>query len=361
MGNNPEYFFEIVFLRAMAILGVINIHVSNLIINEMSDINFLTFLYYSINVFSGFAVPLFVAVSGFVLFNKYKGSFSLRIFYKKRFLSIVPQYIFITIFAFLFLYIGKISFDKTWNFTVIDIIYHFLTGDTYYHLWFVVLIIQLYILYPVIEKVFTKSVENHRISGLLFFLFIVQIVYWIFSIQETFLIGRMTIFLGYLFYFVLGMYGRYNYLECKKRVMTLKYPYLIFLGLLSATILGIFWSYLIPDLNQIFNVIHIVEDLLYFILIFILCLYIALKISRWVPNLTSRGLHIIGSFSFGIYLIEPFILAGVTILILPQLGINANNWLIYPLVYLLVLSLCVIFVYVMNKIPYHEYIIGSSR
>ena len=72
MENNPEYFSEIVYLRAFAILAVISIHVSYYF-TEMISINFLTLLYMSIDTFSHFAIPLFVCISGFVLYNKYQG------------------------------------------------------------------------------------------------------------------------------------------------------------------------------------------------------------------------------------------------------------------------------------------------
>jgi len=44
-----------------------------------------------------------------------------------------------------------------------------------------------------------------------------------------------------------------------------------------------------------------------------------------------------------------------------KLGFDVNNWLFFPVVFALVLGLSLAFVYLMNKVPYHEYIIGSSR
>ncbi|MDD1695828.1 MAG: acyltransferase, partial [Methanoregula sp.] len=214
----------------------------------------------------------------------------------------------------------------------------------------------------------SESMKNHKTGFLLIFLLIIQILFQFFSIEKMDLIGNLTIFLGYMFYFVLGMYVRYNYADFKNRAGVLKHTYGIFLALLGATILGIGINYidyfrneLIPQVIQIYYGIYAIEIPFYYILIFTVCLFVALKITEMVPDIITRGLEIIGNYSFGIYLIEPFILGAVSIVILPRVEFNANNWLFYPVVYALVVCLSVLFVHLMNKIPYHEYIIGSSR
>jgi surface polysaccharide O-acyltransferase-like enzyme len=87
--------------------------------------------------------------------------------------------------------------------------------------------------------------------------------------------------------------------------------------------------------------------------------YIALKISA-IPEKIVKYLQIIGSSAFGIYLIHPFIL-GILAAIFHKIGFDFNNWLYYPVFFLLVLNLSLVFIYAMNKVPYHEYIIGSLR
>jgi probable poly-beta-1,6-N-acetyl-D-glucosamine export protein len=369
MKTNPEYFFEIVYLRALAILAVISIHVSGSF-DKMSSINFLTLLYMSISTFSHFAVPLFVCISGFVLYNKYQGTFSLKVFYKKRLMSVIPQYTIFSILWILFIYIGTIYLGKVWNFSAIDLIYQYLTGTAFYHLWFFILIIQLYILYPIFEKIFTKSVEKNKTFHLLIFLLIVEILYQIFSDKNIQYSGNLTIFLGYIFYFVLGFYVRSNYLNYKKieAHMPSGYMFIFFLVLLPVTILGIvilsteyFRNSLNSQIILIFNVVSAIITPFYYILIFVLCLYFALKILEMIPNMTTKSLQIIGNYSFGIYLIHAFILYFLTVILLPKLGFTMNDWLYYPVVMMLVLSMSLTLVYIINKFPYHEYIIGSSR
>jgi probable poly-beta-1,6-N-acetyl-D-glucosamine export protein len=372
MESNSEYFSEIVYLRAIAILAVISIHVASFSTN---GINFLTYMYMSINTFSQFAIPLFVCISGFVLYNKYKWPYSLKVFYKKRFLSVIPQYTIFTISGILLIYVGRIYLGRDLNFNAIDIIYQYLTGSAFYHLWFFILIIELYILYPLIEKIFTKSLEKNKILSLLIFLLVVQILYYIFSDPTRLFIGNPTTFLGYIFYFVLGMYVRFHYLNYKNMAMNFKYSFIFFLSLLFATVLGIgswimgIWRIenfrndldLSPQLIQIYTWISSIIAPFYFILIFVLCLYLSVKISEMIPNKTTRCLQFIGVYSFGIYLIHAFILLGLRLVIFPIIAFNLNNWLFYPIVFTLVLILSMVFVYIINKVPYHEYIIGSSR
>jgi probable poly-beta-1,6-N-acetyl-D-glucosamine export protein len=367
MEKDSEFFSEIEFLRAFAILAVISIHVSAYF-TKMDTVNFLTFLYISIGTFSHFAVPLFVSISGFVLYNKYKGTFSLKLFYKKRLISVLPQYTIFSILAILFIYLGTIYLEKIWNYGIFDIIYQFFTGTAYYHLWFFVVIIQLYILYPIIEKIFTKSVEKRRTLELLIFVLIVQTLYHIFSILDLFLIGTVTLFLDYIFYFVLGMYVRSHYKYYKNKIMNQKYRYLLFFPLLLMTILGIGYEYIkyfiidtIPHFFHVYPWTFKILTPLYYIIIFTLCLYISLKISERVPNIFTKYFQIIGKYSFGIYLIHAFILFVLASILFPKIGFDVNNWMFYPIVFTLVLILSLASVYIINKFPYHQYIIGSSR
>jgi surface polysaccharide O-acyltransferase-like enzyme len=365
MGNNPEFFSEVVYLRAIAILAVISIHVSAYF-TKMDISNFLTFFYMSVNTFSHFAVPLFVCISGFVLYNKYRGSYSLKIFYKKRLLSVVPQYTIFSALGILFMYADYKS-GRFPDFAIKNIIYQYLTGTAYYHLWFFVIIIQLYVLYPLIEKIFSKSLYSYKIFLILIFVLIVQILYQIFFIKDMVLIGAATLFLGYIFYFVLGMYVRSHYFDVKNAIMTLSHPYILFLAFLSATILGIWIQFieyfrsLNQQLTQIYIWIYGIATPLYYTLIFILCLHISLKISTTIPNKITTFIKIIGNYSFGIYLIHAFILDVIASLLLPKFGFDMNNWLFYPIVFTFVLSSSLALAYIINKIPYSEYIIGSVR
>ena len=366
MENNPHYFSEIVYLRALAILAVISVRVSNDFF-MMNSINFLTFLYMSIETFSLFGVPLFVCISGFVLYNKYQGSFSLKVFYKKRLLSVLPQYTLFTLFAIVFGYCVYTYLGEVWIVSFTDVIKMYLQGTAFTHLWYIVLIIQLYILYPFIEKIFTKSVENHRTSALLVFLFFVQIFYQIISVHKVVLIGD-TLFLAYIFYFVLGMYVQHYYASCKNRGFTPENAFILFFTLVSATVLGIgrlsieyFRNDVTPLFMYWYEVICVIVTPLYYIMIFVVCLYFAVKMSAIIPDRITQSMQIIGNYSFGIYLVHAFIFFALAMIIFPAIGFDLNNWLYYPIIFTLVVILSLGLVYGISKLPYHEYVIGSLK
>ena len=139
------------YLRGLAILLVISVYVSS-VFTDMNSPSFLYFLYISIGTFSEAAVPLFIFISGFVLFLHYQKNFSLVTFYKKRFLSVVPQYlIFSTFYLVFFMFLAYLNLQYTTGpvtFSLKDIVFDYLTGNAALQLWFFTLIIQLYIYIP---------------------------------------------------------------------------------------------------------------------------------------------------------------------------------------------------------------------
>ena len=202
-----------------------------------------------------------------------------------------------------------------------------------------------------------------------FFVPLSRLAYYLFSPGNIFSTGPATLFLAYVFYFVLGMYVRSNYSTIKNRVTVVdKHPYGVCACLLGATILGTGYTYIryfghdiLPQVITLTMWIEAIITPFYYMIIFTLGVFTALKISEMVPSGTTRLLHIIGSYSMGIFLIHAFILYALESVLFTKLGFDVNNGVFFPVVFALVLGLSMAFVYVMNKVPYHEYIIGSSR
>jgi peptidoglycan/LPS O-acetylase OafA/YrhL len=373
--NKVRYFDEINILRAFAILAVISIHVSAYF-TRMDGINWLAALYMSIDVFSHFAVPLFIVISGFVLYNKYSDHIDIKRFYKKRLKSVLPQYLIFSTFYLAATYIGSIVLAKPVNLDVLHIIYRYLTGGCFYHLWFFVLLIQLYLLYPAIIWLYNYCDARGRILELLFAVFLIGVLKNIYPIPDIFILGVSTQilvvatqFIGYVFYLALGMTIRKGYDELLLRSVPRTSLYYASLPLLCCTVIGIFGyaqKYFNLDITQILSVMggywHWLTAMinpLYYVVIFALCFYISLNIvsSR---SVALKLLEKIGAYSFGIYLVHAFILY-VMVLALLRLGFDWNNWLFYPLVCIITLVLSYLSVEVLQKFPYSEYLIGSTR
>ena len=117
-----------------------------------------------------------------------------------------------------------------------DILTKYLTGGAYYHLWFFVLIIQLYLLYPLISKIYIYFENKNNVALFLILVFIIGII-GRFFFGEDFLFPNSTQFISYLFYFVFGMFMKSNYESIKLKSFLRNYSFCLFILLLLGTIL----------------------------------------------------------------------------------------------------------------------------
>ena len=192
--QKTNYYSEINYLRGLAILSVISIHISDYF-TEMNNINLLTSLYMVIDALSQAAVPAFIFVSGFVLYNSYNANFKIVPFYVKKLKYILPPYIIFS--AFYIIFDSRLN-DTSFNFNLMDILTKYLTGGAYYHLWFFILIISLYILFPLVVNIFTYFKNKNKITLFLVIAFIVGVI-GRFNFGEDFLFQNSTHLLAICF------------------------------------------------------------------------------------------------------------------------------------------------------------------
>ncbi|MBW4084132.1 acyltransferase [Paenibacillus sp. S150] len=137
--------------RAIAIFAVIAIHATSRTLAEtLGTSMFHPFLF--INKFSQFAVPSFVFLSGFVLFYNYidrpLSGKTLGKFYSRRLIYIIVPY---AVFSLLY-FILKMTSGNTWNLPLEEMAHklgkYLLTGTAYTHLYYIIIIIQFYVLFP---------------------------------------------------------------------------------------------------------------------------------------------------------------------------------------------------------------------
>jgi len=365
-----RYFDEITIMRAFAIMAVISIHVSGYY-TYMSPDNFLAIVYAAIGVFSGFAVPLFICISGFVLYNKYPDNINLKNFYKNRLLSVLPPYI---IFSTIYLFFECM---RTNYILIQKIVYNYLTGGWNYSYWFFILIIQVYLLYPVIIRIFHYCDTRGRSFELLFLAYITGVFYNAFVEPDVLilggttapLLGFATTFLGYLFYFILGIIVRSRYEQLMQKPVHQTLLWCFSIPLLCGTIIGIITCF---HTNFKFDIIQILPGIgnywvwliemifpLYFVMIFTLCLIISLSIVSHKPAILGV-LEKIGHYSFGIYLVHLVFLSEI-IRWISRFGYGWNNWLFFPFLFILTLFFSTLFVEVIRKFPCGNYIVGSTR
>ena len=127
----------------------------------------------------------------------------MRAFYKKRLATVVPPYLVIsTAFIILFAYLFTAPSPST-------VVLGHLTGSADKALWFVVVILQFYLLYPLIVAPY-RGYEARDLEGrFLLFSFIVQTSWNLLSqffVNADASVYLDRVFLSYLFFFVFGMY-----------------------------------------------------------------------------------------------------------------------------------------------------------
>lgn len=202
--SRGKRFDDLYVLRLIATVAVIAIHTTS---QDMT----LSFLGYYGNQLARFSVPMFLILSGFLLFQSdlTDGLLPLSQFYRKRFRRILLPYILWTIFYSLILHY---YFNGTQNAHMIlpDMIRHFFLGNGFTHLYFVVIIIQLYLLYPFMRNTF-KAYPGICLLLSLLVSFICQLLLYLHAVNaihlpvyhgEIYLIA----FPVWLFYFILGMF-----------------------------------------------------------------------------------------------------------------------------------------------------------
>lgn len=357
----PGMIEEIGYLRGLGVLAVIAIHTTGYF-TEVKQFNSLVLANLWIDIFSQFAVPLFILISGFVLAKNYPHDFSLRTFYKKRVRSIIPQYlIFSVLYTAFNNWVTMQNNSLSTNITLLlKNIWH---ADASYHLWFFLVIIQFYLLYPIIIKIYSLFRQRDRAELLIVLLLIIQILFMV-GLHTSYLSGIKINFMGFLFYFGLGIYTVDHFELLKKgfKRQTL-FLFTISLALTIGTsffiIIGLTTGYRYSSIPAYFFMGAELVYPIFRVITFLLLFNVARSLLGKRKSILAKVINKIGEYSFGIYLIHIFF-NQFAIKILKNYEIDFNNWTFYPIVYAVTIILSYLSVRLISFIPYSYYVIGSQ-
>lgn len=199
MSNNTSItknkLIEIDFMRAICCILVIIIHVTAAFWYTFKTSTIPYKVVINLNSLSKFAVPSFVFISGFVLYYVYQNKkIETLIFYKKRLSKVFVPYF---IWSVLYITVNYLAFERPID--IKSLIYYFSLGKANYHLYYMCLILQFYLLFPLLIKAF-QAFENHLVSTILFFVLNFSFIRYVklpFSDR---------IFIYYIMFFILGFY-----------------------------------------------------------------------------------------------------------------------------------------------------------
>ncbi len=195
---------EFDYLRAIAVLAVITIHVTSKYVTVNS-------IAYLLNQGVRFAVPLFIVLSGFLLYysNMNKPKTGKSNFLLKRLKKIFIPYVVWTLIYMLYSIRNSLSAAFTLSF-LSSLVKNLAYGKAAPQLYFIIIILQMYLIYGLLAKLINSKYEK---TLMLVSFFITAYIHlgaylfrwYIYIIPKT-SFGYSLLFPTWLFYFVFGMY-----------------------------------------------------------------------------------------------------------------------------------------------------------
>jgi surface polysaccharide O-acyltransferase-like enzyme len=351
------------YLKGFAILAVVAIHTSDKSIGYFHRLDVLVITNVVISVFCQFAVPLFVLLSGFVLTLRYERIDSLRLFYGKRMKAILPPYL---VFSLAYLLLSALYGTAV---TLRHAAFAIATASSEGHLWFIALIVQLYLLFPI------AIVINDRLSAKWTLLFLVgallvQSMWYVLRIvgldsapfQGPFPLDR--VFASNLFYFVVGIVIGRRF-ESVRRAALLKSRF-VWLAAAAVALLtaltSLSWITAFVTYGSYFNTParHFLIPVLFEPVLYLCTGWLLLRVANYLARKRGHVIHFLsglGRNSLGVYLIHYFYLV-VLVSLVEHLNITSDDWIFFPIVFVLTVALSFASVKLLSYLPYSELLFG---
>ncbi|MCY9018877.1 acyltransferase family protein [Priestia megaterium] len=337
---------EIFWLRAIACLAVVTIHsiqkgIDYYFTGENTPMVYFLHLFYAASLFG---TPSFVFISEFLLAKAYPSGVP-QGFFKKRVKFLITPFIFMGI-VYAFFELGTSITLKSF---IIEVLKNILIGD--YVAWFILLILQFYLLHMFAPKYLSKISPKVvlpialaiNVLYLSFFEFIdpIQAIPFHDYIWDR---GYWLLFIGWIFYFALGYYIGKDFESFKLSLQKNGKLILVFTVIAYCMVVGLKLTGILPDSSSKRPDIPI-----YTTAIICLIFYLSGKL-----NHAPRLIILISNYSFNIYLLHMTFL--YTIKPLPHM-----NMITYTL-FLLILSVTcsIVLATLINKLTFGKYLVGNT-
>ncbi|MBU9711759.1 acyltransferase [Evansella tamaricis] len=345
--NKNIYYNEISFIRAIACMLVLMVHITADYYYENGQTHDTISLF--LNQLSRYGTPLFAVVSGFLLFNEsLRGTYRLPKFFRTRLTKVVIPFLVWSLF-----YLAVISYfslpSSLETHQIANFLYTFFSG--YHHLYFIIVVVQFYLLFPLIQFIRSGSIFL-LITGVSLIINILFLTY--FSGRSTNLIidfiNNRSFLLAWIFYFMIGgVFAHYwiaitSSLKRYSKFSFIAITLLIFSAFIEYYFFGAYSS------RRLANLVNI--PLLFLSLS---SLYYLTGNFKSFQNVMLR----IGNLSMGIYLVHPFILYLFRKSDFVSGFYQSTFWL--PLLYTTALFLSIIFIKLIQIIPLSQYIVTVPK
>ena len=337
--------YSLDFLRVVACILVIVIHVANVYCRAYTNIEQINYIGAVIfNSLARISVPIFFMISGALLIKE--ANFDMKK-YLKRIWRLLFALITWNIIYFIFnhLYLGNtVKFN--------DVLIESFFEPTKRHLWFMYAIIGIYMVLPFIQnmcKNLSKKEENLFMGLWTFFVGILYIIKVILKVEVNYPIPIIqgTYYLGY---FVIG---HFLYKRSKEILEPKKYnKYLITVPIVCFVITIISTCMKSFEYGKYYNLLLAYRSIFY--MLSSSCIFLLFTINKEKFK-ESKLVSSISGLSFGIYLIHPVFLNIITenIVITEQL-----SYLFIPIYSIIIFILSYISCLIIKRIPILNRVLG---
>ena len=252
-----------------------------------------------LNQVSRFGTPLFAVIAGFLLFNQsFKSRFKVKWFVVSRTKKILIPF---AIWSFVYLYYKGYVFPwKENGERYADFFQLLLLGDAQYHLYFLIVVLQFYVLFLILQFVKTNQMLIFLTIGSFFvnYFFIRKPFDFGNEMLNTILQDRSSLFF-WIFYFFLGGLFAMNWGKISQRVreniiLTMSIGFMVILFAIYE-----YHAFTWYSSTRVANLLYIP---LFFL--FLTAIYYLLRNFSKLREMFIK----IGNLSMGIYLVHPLIL-----------------------------------------------------
>ena len=345
--NGKNYFYEINFIRAIACLCVVMVHVTAGYYYE-NDKTF-DMITQFFNQITRYGTPAFAIISGFLLNNQLINKrFKMHSFLKSRLTKIVIPFV---IWSFIYLILktiyGYYSFPS-WNIVEIkEFIYFFSIGKAHYHLYFISVVIQFYIIFILLRYLHSKnSLLILTIAAFFLNYFFIELKFNFGSGVFNNLMNERAFIFRWIFYFLFGgllVYYWHRIVAWVKKNIRLN------LLIVAVVMIAGCFEYKYTGFLTSTRTLNLINLPLLFIAL--TGVYFALKRFENIRDIFIR----IGNFSMGIYLVHPFVL-----FFLREYDIfkflYKSTWYL-PLLFLFTLAASLLIVKLISILPLGNYVV----
>jgi probable poly-beta-1,6-N-acetyl-D-glucosamine export protein len=347
MSKTRGHIYEIHFLRAFACLCVLLVHVSASFFNANGQ-QFNEFTYF-FNQISRFGTPIFAVISGFLLVyqTKLKG-FDFKKFVSSRFTKIGLPFLFWSIFylAFTFATQGINPFDAGTDMFLAN----FAFGHSFYHLYFMSIVFQFYLIYPLLQVFRSKLSWILLLTGAILINLYFLTSYRIDQFSEVWqvILNPGTLLLSWIFFFIFGGFLAHfweplaSFSKRHKKLLGIAAALITILAVVEYKITGSIGA------SRPTNFINIP-------IITLFVMGVAEDIQK--VDVFNRFFTKIGTLSMAIYLVHPFALS-VFRAFAPEFVWNS---IMFPLVFVIILLGSLGMVKFIQLFPLNQYILTVPK